>query len=160
MFHLLWLAVAFCYLFHAQGACGPAGLDACLQRPWPLCADFRPLLPQVAFVLDDLEEGADPDFDFDFGEVGSSSSSLESTLEAENTDAQVLGVLRVVIDTLGDLWEQGATELVTTLAEHFYMIDSDAEATNVGMSLLVLRRLTAGYRMAANVIPLPPLWSR
>ena len=157
-----------------QGACGPAGHDVCLQRPGPLCAAFHPLLPMEAFFPDDPEEDADQEIESDIGEGGSSYSSLESTpraatrtrtvdrlaqLEAENTDAQVLGVLRVVVDTLGDLWEQGATELVAALAEHFYTIDSDAELTSVGMFLLVLRRLTAGYRVAANGIPLPPLWS-
>ena len=78
-------------------------------------------------------------------------------LQEVNTDGDVFGVILEIMECLGVLWEDGRTELVATLVQHFRDVEDGGLTTAQSMSFQILRRYTLPY-LHGDHIEVPPYW--
>ena len=79
-------------------------------------------------------------------------------LSEDCTAQHVLGVVTETLNILGELWEEGQTELVEALASFLANVDLEAEGPMVSMSIAVVRRYTRGYLLGHGAATLSPYW--
>ena len=146
------------------GAC-PSSRDPDLVMPGVRPFDPGELLPatvdEPAFeVATDTEVATDSDDNATQPQLLTVCRDYFALLQHPQTDGHVLGVLNGILNIMGDLWDEGFTCLVGSLARHFASLDVSDYGMAAQMSCQVLRRFSAGYLQGDAGMALPDYWQR